>query len=190
MQAGQRLDRDRLAAAPSRPPSRARCPAPTGSRSAPRRAAGRGGSPAGRRSCRGRARRAREGSASSGCRRRGRSACSRSDGCRSISLTIRWPASPAPTTMTSLPWATMSRARRPFDQRPREHPRARDEREQEQEVHDRDRPRQADRAAPGSRSRRRGSRSRTRPSRRGRLPTCPAWTRSATSGCRSRSRRR
>ena len=34
--------------------------------------------------------------------------------------------------------------RRAFDQRPREHPRSRDEREQEQEVHDRDRPRQAD----------------------------------------------
>ena len=60
-----------------------------------------------RRSCRARGRRARGGSACAGRRRRARSAWSREPGDFSISLTITCAASPAPTTITSRPRATI-----------------------------------------------------------------------------------
>ena len=108
---GQRLHRARLALAAS---STIRC-AHLARRGRDRdqhlvRAVVARGCAAARRSCRARGRRAGAGSSCAGRRRRGRSACSRAAGVRSISRTISWPASPAPTTITSLPRATSAAA--------------------------------------------------------------------------------
>ena len=129
----------------------------------------------------------REVAACAGRRRRSRSACRRAAGMRCISCTIEAPASPAPTTSTSLPRATML-SPRPLDQRAREQPRARDEREREQEVERGDRARQAEAVYRRDEIDRRGRRRGRRRRRRARPPTCRGSRRSATSGCRSRRR--
>ena len=80
---------------------------------------------AARRSSRARGRRAGGGSSCAGRRRRGRSACSRATGCAASRGAISWPASPAPTTSTSLPRATIEPRRRALDERAREQARRR-----------------------------------------------------------------
>ena len=59
-------------------------------------------------------------------------------------MIISCAASPAPTITTSLPRATSDGRLRPLDDRPREHPRRRDEGETEEPVEDPDDPRHGD----------------------------------------------
>ena len=133
VQARQRLDRRRARRGTSRRSSGARVPAPTGSRSAPRRACCRAGGARARRSCRAPSPRGCGRRACAGRRRRSRSACSASCRLRCSSRTISWPGVAGADDQHLLA-VRDEPGRRPLDQRAREQTRAGDEGEQQQEV--------------------------------------------------------